>query len=385
MPSMFQRLLPRPNRSAFLLGPRGTGKSTWIQEQFPQATRYDLLNTQEALRLSKEPGLLYQELKGLPADSWVVLDEVQKVPSLLDEVQRLMEENKLRFLLCGSSARKLKKGGANLLAGRALHKEMFPLVSAEVGFDLNVMEVLRSGLLPLSFEHSDYGDYLRAYVNTYLQEEIKAEALARNIGSFARFLEVAARQNGQLTNVQNISRDAQVARQTVQGFFEILQDTLLGIFLPAWKLKRATKQVAHPKFYFFDPGVVRALLGRLPYPPTPEELGPALETWVLGELRAYLHYRGYHYPLYFWRSHGGVEVDFFCEDQKGFVAIEVKSARRWDRKWNLGFHRMQEKLGSKKVRTWGIFLGERALESEGITVMPVVHFFRELWANQVMI
>lgn len=380
---MFTRQLTRPQTSILLLGPRGTGKSTWIEQNFPEATYYDLLNSGEALRLSKAPQSLFQELETKPRNSWIVIDEVQKVPSLLEEVHRLLEKRKLKFVLCGSSARKLKRGGANLLAGRARSVEMFPLVSAEVDHKIDFNRVCQYGMLPTAYTERDPASYLRTYVETYLQEEVRAEALTRDIGGFGRFLEIAARQNGQITNVSNISRDALVARQTVQGYFEILQDTLLGYWLDAWKLKRSTKQVAHPKFYFFDPGVARALSERLPYSPTPEELGPLFETFILNEVRAYLSYSGKRYPLFFWSSPDRVEVDLFLETQKGFVAIEIKSTARWDKRFNKGLHRIREEMGKNQVKAIGITSGEREALIDGVEILPFGIFLKRLWAGEI--
>ncbi len=381
---MYTRLLTTPNHSTFLFGPRGTGKSTWIQNHFPQAQRYDLLSTSEYLRLSKDPGLLYQELAYYKENSWVVLDEVQKVPALLDEVHRLIEEKKIRFLLCGSSARKLKRGGANLLAGRATKLEMFPLVSAEVPQALSLDRVCRYGMLPMAFDAEDPQAYLQAYVETYLEEEIKAEALTRNIGGFSRFLEIAARQNGQITVISNIARDAGVNRLTVQGYFEILCDTLMGFWLEAWRLKRPTKQVLSPKFYFFDAGVARALSARSAYPPTEEEFGFLLETFILGEIRAFIAYRKLGYPIYFWSSVDRVEVDLFCETTRGFVALEIKASANWDKKFNRPLHRICEELGKNKVKSYGIYTGERELLVDDIRILPWRRFLQLLWEGEMI-
>jgi len=380
---MFARILTPQNHSFFLFGPRGTGKSTWIKQHFSQALLYDLLNTSEVLRLSRDPSLLYREVSNHKKRGWVVIDEVQKVPSLLDEVHRLIEEKKISFVLSGSSARKLKRGASNLLAGRAVNKYLFPFVSAEIQFNFDLEQVLQFGMLPMAFTGDDPQNYLRTYVETYLKEEIKEEALTRNIGSFSRFLEVAARQNGQITNVASTSRDAEVARQTVQGYFEILKDTLIGDWLNAWKLKGATKQVVHPKFYLFDPGVARALSNRLPYPPTQEELGPLFETFIFNELKAYLSYHNLHYPLYFWRSEGSVEVDFFFETQDGYVAIECKASKKWDKKFNKGLLRIQEKRGKSKVKAIGIYAGEREMKWNDIRIYPVHDFLKELWDGKL--
>lgn len=381
---MFTRLLKPPKGSILLLGPRGTGKSTWIKQHYKNAPVYNLLDTREALRLSKNPSAIFDELHPLSSGSWVVIDEVQKVPALLDEVHRLIEDYGLKFVLSGSSARKLKRGGGNLLAGRAALIHMFPLVSAEVDFKLDVEHVLRWGMLPLAVTGEDASSYMRTYAEVYLQEEIRGEALTRNIGHFGRFLEVAARQNGQVTSVAGISRDAEVARQTVRGFFDILVDTLIGSWLEAWKLKRATKQVAHPKFYFFDPGVARALSGRSPYPPSAEEMGALFETWMLNELRAYLAYSRLNYPLYFWSSHDGVEVDVLCETSREFVAIEFKSSARWDRKFNKGLVRMKEEWGQKKARYIGVYTGVREARFGHIQVLPVMKFLKSLWAGEII-
>jgi predicted AAA+ superfamily ATPase len=381
---MFTRLLTTPNDSVLLLGPRGTGKSTWIKQRFQNVPLYDLLDSNESLRFSKDPSILFRELSILKEGQWAVVDEVQKVPALLDEVHRLIEDRHIKFVLSGSSARKLKRGSANLLAGRARLIHMYPLVSAEVDYGIKIPDMLQFGMLPMAFAGDDPVSYLRTYAEVYLQEEIKGEALTRNIGHFGRFLEVAARQNGQVTNVSNISRDAQVSRQTVQGYFDILNDTLIGSWLMPWKLKRATKQVAHPKFYFFDSGVARALSGRLPYPPADEELGPLLETFVLNEVKAFLAYSGKNYPVHFWRTHDGVEVDLFCETQNGYVAIELKASKRWDNQYNKGLNRIGAELGEGKVRCYGVYLGEREASFSGIRVLPLLGFLRVLWAGEII-
>ena len=382
---MFTRELKKIETSAFLIGPRGTGKSTWIQKNYKDNTVvYDLLNTTELIRLSREPSLLYKETAHLPPGSWVIVDEIQKVPALLNEVHRIIEEKKIRFILSGSSARKLRESGANLLAGRALTYNLFPLVSKEVGFEINMEKQVAFGMLPSSFLSENPKKYLQAYAETYLKEEIKEEALTRNFGNFTRFLEIAARQNGQLTNTTAIARDAGVARQTVQGYFDILIDTLIGFWLKPWKLKRATKQVSHSKFYFFDSGVVRALSGRLPYPATPEESGPLFECFIINEIRAYLHYTELDYPLHFWRSQGGVEVDILLETSTGYVAIELKNGTRWEKKFNRGMHRLSEELGENKVSRFGVFMGERQLTIDNVIIYPAIDFLKCLWRKKII-
>ena len=377
-------MLTKPVGSCFLFGPRGTGKSTWIREHFAHATIYDLLSSREAVRLRREPEMLFREVQSSSPDDWIVIDEIQKVPELLDEVHRLIETRRLRFILSGSSARKLRRGGSNLLAGRAVVERLFPLCSAEMAFQLDLERALVYGTLPLAVTGADPAAYLSAYADTYLQEEIRAEALTRNVGGFSRFLEIAARQNGQVTNLSSISRDAAVTRSTVQNYFDILSDTLIGSWLTPWKLKRATKQVAHPKFYLFDCGVARALSGRLAYAPSLEEQGPLLETLLIGEVRAYLSYAGLRYPLHFWRSHDGVEVDLLCETNAGFVAVEVKAGTRWENRFNRGLQRVGDELGAHRVTALGVYRGARPATWGNVQVLPVFDFLHRLWDGAVL-
>ena len=381
---MIKRLLPEPDQSTLLFGPRGTGKSTWIHHHFKDAVIYDLLNTSESLRLTREPESLYREVESVPVERWIVIDEIQKVPALLDEVHRLIENKRLRFVLSGSSARKLRRGGTNLLAGRAIVTHLFPFVSAELGSDFSVSEAIVNGTLPMAVLGGDPVSYLTTYAETYLQEEIKAEALTRNIGHFSRFLEVAARQNGQVTNVAGISRDAAVSRQTVQNYFSVLVDTLIGYWIEPWKLKRRTKQIQHPKFYLFDSGVTRALSGRIAYPPTQEESGPLLETLLFNEIRSFLSYSKRHYRVHFWRNYDGVEVDFLCETSKGFVAAEFKASARWEKRFSRGLHRMRSELGNRLIKRFGVYLGDRTALWDDVHVLPVRDFLQRLWDGGVL-
>lgn len=381
---MFSRVIKAPRGSFFLLGPRGTGKSTWISEHFDGARTYDLLDHSECLRLERDPHQLGRELELLDPGSWVVIDEVQKVPALLDEVHRLIEKRGLRFVLCGSSARKLKRSGANLLAGRAEVVRMNPLVSVEMGDRFDVERAMLFGTLPKAVLGADARGFLMAYAALYLNEEIRAEALTRNVGAFSRFLEVAARQNGQVTNVSNIARDAGVGRTTVQNYFGILEDTLLGGWLQPWRLKPGNKQVAHPKFYLFDSGVARALSGRLAYEPTPEECGPLLETLVANEIRTYLERHHPGWRMNFWRTHDDVEVDFVVETDWGYAAVEVKASSSWRNQYNLGLKRLKEELAPREVRAFGVFRGPQAAKFGEIEVLPVGEFLSRLWTGRVI-
>lgn len=381
---MFARNLPPPDASFLLLGARGTGKTTWIQQHFASAAQYDLLLASESLRLARDPSLFQKECMALPDGAWIVVDEIQRVPALLDEVQSLMTKKRQRFVLSGSSARKLRRSGANLLAGRAEVRAMFPLVADEIDDDRPLDDVLTQGMLPLAVTGKRPRAFLKSYCDVYLREEVQAEALVRQIGPFARFLEVAARANGQTVNISNIARDTGIARQTAQEFFQILVDTLLANWLPAWKLKKAIKQVAHPKFYLFDSGVARQLTGQSHLSLGAEERGFLFETYLLHELRAWLHYHDRDDPLAYWKTYDGQEVDFVIETDKGLVAIEVKSADRWDPRWNRGLSALRERHPGGLRAAYGVFAGERAMQVDDVLVLPWRQFLRRLWQGELL-
>lgn len=385
------RLLRRPNRSFFLFGPRGTGKSTWLQQVLPDAFRLDLLDASLFLELSRDPHRLEALIGKRPAGAWVVLDEIQKVPALLDEVHRLMELRRWRFALCGSSARKLRRGGANLLAGRALTLSMESLSAAELGVEFDLDFALNWGLLPFVLNDPDTAaDILAAYVNTYLKEELQAEGLIRKVPPFVRFLAAAGQFNGQIVNAQNISREASVARSTVDTYFAILTDTLVGHFLPAWRPGLKVREAAQPKFYWFDPGVARAAAGLLRDPADRQWQGLTLETLVYHELRVYNEISGKHRPVSYYRTPAGVEVDFIVETSRRrrstsphVVAIEIKRAERWDRSWDKALRGLADMAGVEVERMIGVYCGSRKYEFEKVTVLPVAEFVKALFAGEV--
>lgn len=279
----------------------------------------------------RDPGTLYRLLAAQKEPTWVVLDEIQKVPAL-DEVQRLLDrpDNPLRFALTGSSARKLRRGSANLLAGRALTRRSFPFTVHEMAEEFELDRALASGTLPgIWTSPEDADDLLLAYADTYLQEEVREEALVRDIGSFARFLRVAALMNGQTPNLSSISRDVGASRMTVERYFEVLNDTLVGAWLPAWRPRVKVKEASSPKFYLFDPGVARALAGTLSRPPTPDERGPLLEALIYSELRAFLQDRLPTGNLNYWRTPNGSEVDFILDLGDRVLGIEVNTSPRY--------------------------------------------------------
>ena len=382
---MFTRRLGLPARSFFLFGARGTGKTTWLRHVLPDALWFDLLRTQTVLGLSRQPEAFRQQVEAAPRGGWVVVDEVQRMPSLLHEVHALIAEHgrAYRFALSGSSARKLKHLDVDLLAGRAINRQCFPLTAAEIGPTIDVEAVLRFGLLPqVHAEPDDPVETLEAYVANYVREEIQQEALIRNLASFGRFLEVAALVNGQVVNVAGIARDAAVARPTVQGYFATLVDTLIGCWLPAWRTRAKIKELASPKFYLFDPGVVRALAGRVREPLDGLERGFLLETWVFHELRAAIAYLNLGGQLHYWRTPSGSEVDFVWARGDRAVGIEVKAARTWRREFGGALKGLLE--AGALTSGHGVHLGTTVLRDGAVRVWPLARFLEELTRGRVL-
>jgi predicted AAA+ superfamily ATPase len=385
---MYTRRLALPERSFLLLGPRGTGKTTWLRARLPKAHWYNLLLDREQLRLMRDPHLFRQEIEALPSRSWVVVDEIQKLPSLMNEIHDALASapRRWRFALTGSSARRLRRDDVNLLAGRVVMRSMLPLTAAELGRAATVDDLLRFGMLPMVRSARGVAarvDLLEAYVETYLAQEIRAEALVRSLEAFARFLEIAALANAQVTNTAALSRDAAVARPTIQGYFEVLTDTLLGHWLPAWRPRAKVKEVQHPKFYLFDPGVVRALSRRLREPLEAAERGVLLETLVFHELRAQIAYSGCGGDLSYYRTPSGTEIDFVWTRAGHAVGIEVKAAERWRPEFSRALVELQS---SGIIATaWGVYLGDQPLQAGQVRVLPMPMFLSELVAGRVLV
>jgi uncharacterized protein len=384
---MYTRDMKVPERSFFLFGPRGTGKTTWLQSMLPNAHWVNLLLDRELVRLMRDPGRFSQEVEALPAGSWVVVDELQKLPPLLNEVQDLIARHgrRYRYSLTGSSARKLRRENVNMLAGRVINRQFFPLTASEIGDDFDIGAVLRFGCLPAVVSErkdTDRIDLLDAYATNYLVQEIRQEALVKSLESFGRFLQVAALMNAQVVNVAGIARDAAVARPTVQGYFDILIDTLVGVWLPAWRPRAKVKEVEHPKFYFFDTGAARALAGHLREPVTDTERGHLLETYVLHELRAYMNRSGCGGQLYYWRTPSGSEVDFIWMRASKAVGIEVKAADRWRSGDGMPLTTLRE---AGKIRSaFAVYLGSRGLRDGPVDVLPVRSFLAGLAGGDVI-
>lgn len=338
---MIKRQIQLPiDKNLFLFGPRQTGKSTLLQSLFPESTTYyyDLLKTEEFTRLSAHPELFREEiLSRNPQITHVIVDEIQRVPELLNEIQILIEsENAPYFLLSGSSARKLKRAKANLLAGRALNFHLYPLTTAELGKRFSLTKVLQVGSLPiiyLEYPPQAAQDRLRAYVEIYLKEEIEMEAQLRRIGSFIHFLNIAASENGNTINFSNIARETGITYQTVKSYFQILEDTLIGNFLFPFQKSIRKRLSKHPKFYFFDTGVVRALAKKttVPLEPKTPEFGRAFEHFIILETMRQADYNKLDYNFSYYRTEGGAEVDLIIESPRGQIfAVEIKASDRVD-------------------------------------------------------
>ncbi|MCS7047927.1 MAG: DUF4143 domain-containing protein [Verrucomicrobiae bacterium] len=377
------RIFRAPEQTFFLLGPRGTGKSTWLRALFPQANWVNLLDGDVYQRLLTQPASLASEVRALPAGEWVVIDEVQRVPQLLNEVHRLIEESRRRFVLCGSSARKLRRAGVNLLAGRALLRAMHPFVPAELGDRFDLEDALRHGLLPVVWASTDRLETLRAYTQLYLKEEIQAEALVRNLPGFVRFLPIAALFHGQQINVTNIAREAGVARTTVHGYLEILEDTLLCFSLSAYEAKLRVRERKLPKLYWCDPGLVRAVK-RSEGPLLPEERGVLFEGLVAQTLRAYRDYQGLFDEFFYWAPAAATEteVDFLLRRGSEFVAVEVKSGTTFTETWCKGLRAIDGLKGLRR-RIVVMPVGPRRWTEDGIEVMSFGDFAGMLAAGDL--
>jgi len=373
---MYARIISYPkDRSFFLFGPRSTGKSTWVQNEFPSALLIDLLKASTFTRLTAQPDRLERMIPEGFSD-WVIIDEIQKIPSLLDETHRLIEARKLKFILTGSSPRKLRRGGVNLLGGRALTLGMYPLTAAELQGDFELKKALAHGLIPLAYTAEHPRDFLESYIQVYLQEEIAQEGLIRNIGSFTRFLESASFSQGSILNVSTVARDCAVPRKTVECYFDILNDLRIGYRIPLFQKRVRRKTQAHPKFYFFDAGLFRTLRPIGPLEDDGGTIGPALETLVLQELIALSSYLRKRYRIHYWRSANNMEVDFIVYGEKAFFAVEVTKANRIREDDTAG---LKAFLNEYPMATAFLLYGgaDRYYEDK-IHFIPVTEFFRDV-------
>jgi predicted AAA+ superfamily ATPase len=364
-----------PRQSFFLFGPRGVGKTAWLHQQFPDALFFDLLDHPVYAQLLAGPERLGERIPQGHKD-WVVVDEIQRVPELLNEVHRLIESRKLRFVLTGSSARKLRRRGINLLAGRAVTRHMHPFTALELGKDFDLKRALRYGCLPLACTSESPQDYVNSYAATYLREEVQQEGLARNIGAFGRFLEAASFSQGGVLNMAAVARDCSVSAKVVEDYFSILEDLLIAVRLPIFSKRAKRRMIAHPKFYYFDAGVFQAIRPRGPLD-APELIhGPALETLFLQQVRAVNDYKDLGYRLHYWRTATGDEVDFVLYGERGLRAFEIKMAQtvRADDLRSL----LRFRSDFSQAKTQLLYLGRRRWHDRGVEVVPFIDCISEL-------
>jgi predicted AAA+ superfamily ATPase len=373
------RLDLRRHKAAFLWGPRKVGKTTLLKQQYAAAHYFDLLQSDLRTSLLLRPSLLREEVVANRYDL-VVVDEVQKVPALLDEVHWCLENTKTRFILCGSSARKLKHGAANLLGGRAWRFELFPLTTKELG-ECRLERILNHGLIPQHYAEEAPDRSLRSYVLDYIEQEIHTEALTRNIPAFGRFLEAVAATHGRLINYSNIARDCGVTSKTVREYYQILEDTLLGHTLEPWRRKKSRRLIETAKFYLFDVGVVRALSGMRLIQEGAEEFGRAFEHFLIEEIRAWLAYEEKFLPLAYWRTSTGLEVDLVIGDLD--LAVEFKASRKTDERDLKGLRALME---DQRVRQAVVVSQDPVIRElpGGITVYPWQKFCEKLWAGDLL-
>ena len=379
---LIKRLITIPELqedSVFLWGARQTGKSTLLKSLFPKTRYYDLLLPDVYSRLQRKPDLLIQELDQANSDDLVIIDEVQMLPQLLNAVHWLIVNRNLRFLLCGSSARKLKRIGANMLGGRAVKRQLYPLVSNEIP-DFDLIKAVNNGMLPRHYLINDPWNRLEGYIGNYLQQEIEAEALTRNLNSFSRFLEAAALTDGEIVNYNNIATDCGISANTVKGYFEILQDTMIGYMLPAYGKAMKRRVIKAPKFYFFDVGITNYLRNRRKMEPGSADFGHALEHLVFQELVAYLSYTRSRKRLSYWRTASGYEVDLVYGDAE--VAIEIKSIQEIQSRHLKGLKAFSEEHPTARAIILSLDVARRTMNQ--VEVWPVTQFFKALWNGDIL-
>jgi uncharacterized protein len=380
MPRYFQN----PGQSFFLFGPRGTGKSTWLKQHLQKVLIIDLLEPDSFRTYSARPEKLKEVADGQGKGTVIVIDEVQKIPQLLDVVHQLLEMKKgMTFVLTGSSAKKIKRSGVNLLAGRAVVREMHPFMASELGDTFSLDKALNFGMLPLVIESPNPDDTLKAYSSFYLKEEVQMEGLVRNMGAFHLFIESISFAHGGVLNISDVSRDCHVERKTVEGFIYILEDLLLAFRVPAFQ-KRAKRHLAsHPKFFYFDAGVFRSLRPSGPLDSPQEIDGAALEGLVCQHLRAWIAYSGAKDSLYYWRTKSGNEVDFIIYGKDSFCAIEVKNTSKISTKMLNGLLAFKEDYD--KAQLLFLYRGRERLKIKGVLCLPCEDFLKRLIPNQPII
>jgi len=374
---IISRFFHAPKQNFFLLGPRGTGKSTWLNQHFDSAYFIDLLSPDTFRAFSAKPERLIEVADAAHEKATIVIDEVQKVPEILDVVHLLIERKKqLRFVLTGSSSRKLKRSGVDLLAGRAIIRTMHPFMAAELGNLFTMEQALNMGMLPLVINSPDSEETLKSYVALYIREEVQMEGLVRNIGAFSRFVESITFSQGSVINVSDIARDCQVERKTVEGYVSVLEDLLLAFRVPVFKKRAKRNLSSHPKFYFFDCGVYRSLRPSGPLDSPNEIDGAALEGLVAQHILAWNGYGGHDCKLFFWRTKSGNEVDFVIYGKSTFCAIEVKNTRKVNSKMIRPLISFKQDYPEALVCL--LYRGQERLMVNNVLCLPCEEFLRQL-------
>lgn len=373
---MYSRIIQPPtDTSFFLFGPRGTGKTTWVKSRFPDSVYLDLLEAELFNDLTANPQRLGNFIP--PGfEDWIVIDEVQRIPDILHEVHRLIESRNYRFVLTGSSARKLRRRGTNLLAGRALTLSMHPLAVAELGDDFELEQSVRYGHLPAVYGEADPKRYLEAYVKTYLEEEVREEGLARQLSDFARFLEAAGFSQGSVLNVSAVARESNVGRKTVESYFSVIEDLMIAYRIPVFAKRAKRRLVAHPKFYFFDAGVYRTIRPMGPLDMPEEVDGIALETLFLQEIMALNSALDLGYRLFYWRTSNGREVDFVLYGERGFHAFEIKRTARVNGPMLAGLRSFLTDY--PMANAYFVYMGKRRMREGNIEIVPADMILKDL-------
>lgn len=378
---LINRYFQEPEQSFFLFGPRGTGKSTLLHARFPEALWIDLLRPELLRSYLARPEQLENFILGNPQKKIIVIDEIQKAPSLLSVVHRLIEQKLgLQFILTGSSPRKLKRTSADLLGGRALKRELHPFMAAELGKQFSLNDALHNGMLPLLYQQKDLQNILHAYISLYLHEEIQAEGLVRNLENFSRFLEVVSFSHASILNITNIARDCEVKRKTVENYLNILEELLLSFRLSIFSKRAQRDLISHPKFYLFDTGVFYALRPKGPLDRIDEIDGVALEGLVAQHLQAWNDYSIEKHSLHFWRTRTGLEVDFIVYGPKAFWAIEVKNSQRVHPTDLKALEAFLEDYPEAKAVC--LYRGLDRIKYKNVLCLPCEEFLRELSPNK---
>jgi len=366
------------NDSVFLWGARQVGKTTLLEHNYPQARYYDLLLSKEFERFLRKPSLLSEEVESLIEGDLVIIDEIQKVPQLLDEIHSLIHRKKIRFIMSGSSPRKIIRSGANLLGGRALKKVLYPLVSAEIP-EFNLLKAVNNGMIPRHYLVNNPWERFRAYIGDYLNEEIREEALSRSLKTFSRFLEIAAISNGEMVVYKNIAQDCGIDHRTVKDYFDILKDTLVGYFIPGFTASVKRRAIIAPKFYYFDVGIANYLLNRKNLLPGTEGFGRSFEHLIIQELIAYLGYTHSIEQVSYWRTSSGFEVDAIIGS--GRIAIEIKSTSEVKSRHLKGLKAFREDFPQSRFII--ISLDKYPRIMDGLEIMPAAHFLNDLWDGRI--